>query len=175
MPKTTTIDHTSVLEMALVGYQLERNRIEAAIAEIQAELGHSGAAGRPTATATPEQPTPRKKRFSAAARRRMAAAQKKRWAALKTNKAPAKRTQPTASAKRQRATGAVPAKKRPVPVKTAKRVVPKPKAKRAQVVATPKPRTTAPKIKKIASNPTTTIEAPSLAVQSVTESTPATA
>ena len=42
MPKTTTIDRTSVLEMALVGYELERNRIEAAIAEIQAELGQSG-------------------------------------------------------------------------------------------------------------------------------------
>ena len=40
MPKTTTIDHTSVLEMALVGYEMQRNRIEAAIAEIQAELGN---------------------------------------------------------------------------------------------------------------------------------------
>lgn len=171
--KQTTLDHHGILEMALVGLELQRNRIEAAVAEIQAELGHSGAAGPSTAKATSEQPTPRKKRFSAAARKRMAAAQKKRWAALKTT---AKRTQPTAPAKRQRATGAVPAKKRPVPVKTAKRVVPKPKAKRAQVVAaTPKPKTTAPKIKKIASNPSTTIEAPSLPVQPVTESTPATA
>src|ERR1039458_1465717 len=111
MPKTTTIDHTSVLEMALVGYEMQRNRIEAAIAEIQAELGQGGSS-RSTSTVTASiepQPT-RKKRFSAAARKRIAAAQKKRWAALKAKKAPAKKTQPTAPVKRQKATAAAPAR-----------------------------------------------------------------
>src|ERR1035441_6280703 len=122
MPKTTTIDHTGVLEMALVGFELQRNRIEAAIAEIQAELGQGGA--RPsTATATDnsEPKATGKKRLSAAARKRMAAAQKKRWAALKAKKALAKKTQPTAPAKRQKATTAAPARKAPVQVKAAKR------------------------------------------------------
>ena len=38
MPKTTTIDHTSVLEMVLGGFELQRNRIEAAIA-IRVRIG----------------------------------------------------------------------------------------------------------------------------------------
>ena len=89
MPKITTIDHTGVLEMALVGYELKRNRIEAAIAEIQAELGQGGSSRSTfTVTASIEPKPTRKKRFSAEARKRMAAAQKKRWAALKAKKAP---------------------------------------------------------------------------------------
>src|ERR1017187_9034436 len=96
MPKTTTIDHTSVLEMALVGYELKRNRIEAAIAEIQAELGQGGSSrSTSTATASTDRKATGKKRFSVAARRRMASAQKKRWQLLKAKKAPAKKTKPT--------------------------------------------------------------------------------
>lgn len=75
MKQYTTIDRHGVLQMALVSFELQRNRIETAIAEIQAELGHSGASGRPTVKATPEQAKPRKRRFSAAAKRRMAQAQ----------------------------------------------------------------------------------------------------
>src|ERR1035441_4342105 len=105
MPKITTIDHTSVLEMALVGYQLERSRIEAAIAEIQAELGQGGPSRSiSTATDNSEPKATGKKRFSAAARKRMALAQKKRWQLLKAKKAPAKKTKRTAAAKRQKAT-----------------------------------------------------------------------
>ena len=58
MAKTTTIDHTSVLEMALVGYQMQRSRIEAAIAEIQAELGVGGSR-RSKAAGAPEPAIPR--------------------------------------------------------------------------------------------------------------------
>src|ERR1022692_1580107 len=101
MRKTTTIDHTSVLEMALVGYEMQRNRIEAAIAEIQAELGQGGPSRSiSTATASAEPKATGKKRFSAAARKRMAAAQKKRWHLLKAKKAPAKKTKTVAPAKR---------------------------------------------------------------------------
>src|ERR1035441_649959 len=117
MPKTTTIAHTSVLEMALVGYEMQRNRIEAAIAEIQAELGQGDSSRSiPTATASAEPKVTRKKRFSAAARKRMALAQKKRWQLLKAKKAPAKKTKPTATVKRQKATAAAPARKRPVQI-----------------------------------------------------------
>ena len=72
-----------LLEMALLGYQTERARIEsekktidAAIADIQARLGKR-----------PAEPAPKKRRRSAAARRRMALAQKKRWAAAKETEA----------------------------------------------------------------------------------------
>jgi hypothetical protein len=135
MPKTTTIDHTSVLEMALVGYELQRNRIEAAIAEIQAQLGDGGS-GRSSSTATTiaEPKTTGKRRFSAAARRRMALAQKKRW---QLKKATARKTQLTAPVKGQKVTGAVPAKKRPVQVKAAKKTAPRPKVQHA-AVETPK-------------------------------------
>src|ERR1039458_829353 len=114
MQKTTTIDHTSVLEMALVGYQIERSRIEAAIAEIQTELGQGDSSRSiSTATASAEPKTTGKKRFSVAARKRMAAAQKKCWQLLKAKKARAKKAKPTAPVKRQKATAAAPATTRP--------------------------------------------------------------
>src|ERR1039457_5588550 len=123
MPKTTTIDHTSVLEMALVGYELQRNRIEAAIAEIQAELGQGGPSRSiSTDTASTEPKATGRKRFSVAARKRMAAAQKKRWQLLKAKKATAKKTQPTVAPKRRKVTAAPTAKKPPVRVKAAKKV-----------------------------------------------------
>src|ERR1035437_4908671 len=114
MPKTTTIDHTSVLEMALVGYGLERNRIEAAIAEIQAELGQGGPSRFiSTATASAEPKATGKKRFSVAARKRMAAAQKKRWQLLKTKKAEAAKPKRKPAAKRQEASVTASRKQRP--------------------------------------------------------------
>jgi hypothetical protein len=132
MPKTTTIDHTSVLEMALVGFELQRDRIDAVIAEIRDELGQSGTR-HSTATATDdsEPKTPRKKRFSTAARKRMAAAQKKRWQLLKTKKALAKKTKPTAAPKRRKVTADPTAKKPPVQAKAAKKTTLKSTARRA--------------------------------------------
>src|ERR1035438_7775026 len=129
MPKTTTIDHTSVLEMALVGYEMQQKRIEAAIAEIQAELGQGGA--RPstaTATDSSEPKPPRKKRFSAAARKRMALAQKKRWQLLKAKKAKADKPKRKPAAKRRKASVTASRKQRPVQMKAAKKTAPKPKA-----------------------------------------------
>jgi hypothetical protein len=171
MPKTTTIDHTSVLEMALVGYEMQRNRIEAAIAEIQDELGQGDSSrSGSTATASTEPKTPRKKRFSAAARKRMAAAQKKRWQLLKAKKALAKKAKPTAPVKRQKATAAAPARTRPVKVKAATKlarnvVEPVSRAKKMS----PKPKESA------AMAPKATVETPATPVQVATEPTPATA
>jgi hypothetical protein len=64
---------SSVLEAALVGYQVELTRINQAMAEIRKRIGG--------ATSAPGQvSSPRKRELSASARKRIAAAQKKRWA-----------------------------------------------------------------------------------------------
>ena len=80
------IDHRSLLEAALIGYQYQRDRIEAKIAEVRHELG--GEAGSVTLSANPVPAVmvPKQRVISAAGRRRIAAAQRKRWAALKASK-----------------------------------------------------------------------------------------
>jgi hypothetical protein len=71
------------LRAALIGYESEQAKIQAAITEIQARLGHR-ALGHPNAAADGEGHTaPKRPTLSASARRRIAAAQRKRWAALK--------------------------------------------------------------------------------------------
>jgi len=65
-----------LLAAALIGYEAEIGRINAAIAEIRAKLGTR-------AVAPDGQPAPQKRTMSAAGRRHIAAAQRKRWAAMK--------------------------------------------------------------------------------------------
>ena len=74
-----TQDQTT-LQMALVGYEIERQRIDDKIREIQSQLGIGR--GRPPAVKTSPARTSgsRKRTMSAAARARIAAAQRKRWA-----------------------------------------------------------------------------------------------
>jgi len=60
-----------MLEMALVGYQHEREKIAGIIEDLRARLKESAAAPAKTAG---------KRVMNPAARRRIAAAQKKRWA-----------------------------------------------------------------------------------------------
>jgi hypothetical protein len=69
-------DHTT-LQMALVGYELERQRIVGKIREVQSQLGVGKAAG---GAAPKSEAAPKKRVLSAAARKRIAAAQRKRWA-----------------------------------------------------------------------------------------------
>ena len=64
------------LQMALAGYEIERNKIEDKIREIRAQLKGKSA---PAAAGNAEK-APVKRKMSASARRRIAAAQKKRWA-----------------------------------------------------------------------------------------------
>jgi hypothetical protein len=60
--------------MALVGYEMQKQNLEAKIREVRAALRLDGATSQPA-------PEPKKrKKMSASARRRIAAAQKKRWA-----------------------------------------------------------------------------------------------
>ena len=68
-----------MLAMALVGYEVEKQKIEEKIREIRARLGGGKATGRGSAPAKAGGPRP-KRTLSAAARRRIAAAQRKRWA-----------------------------------------------------------------------------------------------
>lgn len=68
------IEDLATLEMALVGYQIEKEKIEGKVREIQSQLK-----GKPVVA--PAKTAPVVKRvLSAAARRRISAAQKKRWA-----------------------------------------------------------------------------------------------
>jgi hypothetical protein len=73
------MDH-DVLRMALVGYESERKRIDAAISELRARF--SG-----TDSKAPVGSPPKRRTMSAAGRKRIAAAQRARWAAIKKSKA----------------------------------------------------------------------------------------
>jgi hypothetical protein len=78
-----TLD-TTTLQMALIGYEAERQKITSKIAELQRQLkSRNHRAGNPVADAHTKRG---RRRMSAAARKRIAAAQKKRWAAFHRKK-----------------------------------------------------------------------------------------
>ena len=82
---------SSIMAMALVGYEAEIQRIEAAMAEIRSRLGNRSTR---SAVRVGDGVPKARRTMSAAARKRIAYAQKKRWAAFhaKNQKtAPAKR------------------------------------------------------------------------------------
>ncbi|MGA2589098.1 MAG: hypothetical protein ABSH32_04215 [Bryobacteraceae bacterium] len=81
-------EDSAILEMAIVGYENQRERLTARIAEIKAQLGQAGP-GRPKATVTgSDHVVPQKRRkMSKSARARIAAAQRARWAAQKQQQA----------------------------------------------------------------------------------------
>jgi hypothetical protein len=86
LPRRAQPKDNTILEMALVGYQSEAERISAKIADIKAQLGQTSP-GRTKATAA-DQAGPQKRRtISAAGRARIAAAQRARWAAQKQQEA----------------------------------------------------------------------------------------
>jgi hypothetical protein len=70
-----TFDDPLVLEAALEGLELQKQRIETQIREIRSLLGR-----RVKSPVERANGTPRKRNLSTEARRRIAAAQKKRWA-----------------------------------------------------------------------------------------------
>jgi hypothetical protein len=89
----TTASH-SFLEAALVGLEVQKQKIEEQIAEVRTILGQRPAAGPKKAGAAPAAvaaapaaaPAGRKRarrKLSEEARKRIAAAQKKRWAAFR--------------------------------------------------------------------------------------------
>lgn len=73
----------SILTAALAGYEFQLEKIKAAIAEIQGQLGmHPARSAASVVSAAPK----RKRQMSAAAKKRIADAQKKRWAAFHAQK-----------------------------------------------------------------------------------------
>lgn len=79
MPRGRSSSDPTTLAMALVGYEIEKQKIDEKIRQIRAQLG----ARRGVSAAAPAAKGggPRKRRtLSASARRRIAAAQRKRWA-----------------------------------------------------------------------------------------------
>lgn len=78
MPRGRSSSDPTTLAMALVGYEIEKQKIEDKIRQIRARLGGRGGAAAASAA---KRGAPRKRRtLSASARRRIAAAQRKRWA-----------------------------------------------------------------------------------------------
>lgn len=79
-------DDLMTLQMALVGYELERQKIDERIKEIQAKIGKR----KPGAAGPAAEEAPRKRVLSAEARKRIALAQKRRWAEHRKKTAGAK-------------------------------------------------------------------------------------
>jgi hypothetical protein len=76
MPRGRRGPDLATLEMALVGYHLERQKIDDKIREIEKQLK-----GKKYSPSGQDPPKARRKRvLSESARQRIAAAQKKRWA-----------------------------------------------------------------------------------------------
>jgi hypothetical protein len=85
MARGKMTEDSSILEMALVGYQMERDKIDGKIKEIQAQLKGTKVAAAPAAG----KPAKVRRVLSPEARKRIAAAQKKRWAEHRKAKAQA--------------------------------------------------------------------------------------
>jgi len=81
--------------MALVGYEVEKKKIEERIREIRNQLGRVTAK---VARALTVEAPPKRRRLSAAARKRIAAAQKKRWAEHRKAAAQASKSAPASKA-----------------------------------------------------------------------------
>ena len=73
-----------IITAAIDGYEFQKTRIDAKITELRALLP----GGFAETAATPEAPTRKRKKFSAASRRKMAMAQKARWAKIKGESEP---------------------------------------------------------------------------------------
>jgi cell division septum initiation protein DivIVA len=76
MPRGRRNEDLIMLQMALIGYQHEKQKIDEKIHEIEARL--KGKRSTPATVAA--EPAGVKRVLSAAARKRIGAAQKKRWA-----------------------------------------------------------------------------------------------
>ncbi|HEX3876936.1 MAG TPA: hypothetical protein VHW24_08120 [Bryobacteraceae bacterium] len=78
MPRGRSAEDLTTLQMALVGYQMERQKIDEKIRSIQARIGGKRTTANSAAPATAKKSV--KRVLSPEARKRIAAAQKKRWA-----------------------------------------------------------------------------------------------
>jgi hypothetical protein len=79
----TKLNH-EIITAAIDGFQAQKHHIDAQIAELRAMLSGGSSDTAPT----PEAPTGKRRKMSAAARKRIAEAQRKRWAAAKKQSKP---------------------------------------------------------------------------------------
>lgn len=80
MPRGKSSEDLSTLQMALIGYQMERQKIDEKIREIQSRLGGRRVAANDSISGAARSKSGVKRVLSPEARKRIAAAQKKRWA-----------------------------------------------------------------------------------------------
>jgi hypothetical protein len=88
---------TEIITAAIEGFESQKTRIDTKIAELRAMLP----GGTAETAVTPEAPTVKRKKFSAAARRRMKEAQQRRWAKIRGESKPAPVTPEPAKPKRK--------------------------------------------------------------------------
>jgi hypothetical protein len=86
-----------ILAAAIEGFQAQKQRLDAQIAELRQLL--TGGSAVPAATLVPVR---KRRKVSAAARQRIAEAQRKRWASVKMPDAVAKTAQPVARKPKRR-------------------------------------------------------------------------
>ena len=88
-----------IISAAIAGFEQQKRHIDTQIAELRAMLDGGT---EPIPAATPEAPTRKRKKFSAAARKRMKEAQQRRWAKIRgESEPPAPATSGTPKAKRK--------------------------------------------------------------------------
>jgi hypothetical protein len=133
------LDNT-ILEMAVRGYEAERDRISAAMAEIRAQLGQRGTGRTITVATGADHTAPKKRTMSASARARIAAAQRARWQAYKKAKA-----EPVQAAEKPKKRKLSAAGRRAIQLATKKRWAEYHKAQKQATKAKAKPRAAAKK------------------------------
>jgi len=80
MPRSRSSDDLTILQMALVGYELERQKIDDKIRELQTRIGGTTTVARKIGGVTRKRGAGKRRPLSASARKRIAAAQRRRWA-----------------------------------------------------------------------------------------------
>ena len=81
MPRGRTAYDPTTLKMALVGYEIEKQKLEEKIGELRMQLARRGTGALGKLSNTAATGTRPRRRLSASARKRIADAQRKRWAA----------------------------------------------------------------------------------------------
>lgn len=81
MPRGRSAYDPTTLKMALVGYEIEKQKVEEKIREIRAQLAGVSASASASVSAAKVEAPRRRRPLSASARKRIAEAQRKRWAA----------------------------------------------------------------------------------------------
>jgi hypothetical protein len=90
MARGRSTEDVGMLQMALVGFQIEKQKIEARIQDIQSQL--KGKRGAAPVSGGGETKAPVRRELSESARKRIAAAQKRRWAEHRKRAAQAAKT-----------------------------------------------------------------------------------